>query len=153
MGRLARPGHRGPGHAAHAIDPAPDDPADDEHEQHPLGVRGESLRAGDAPHGDRFVDVVPHLLVGPHVDQYKPRLPEAGRDLSSPCPAITAEDWSLPAPLRVRMGMHSGLAEMRDGLPKQAAGSLCWKAVGLDLISKSMNSIQLSIHMGITAGL
>jgi predicted ATPase/class 3 adenylate cyclase len=29
--------------------------------------------------------------------------------------AIGAEEWPLPAPLRVRMGVHSGPAELRDG--------------------------------------
>jgi predicted ATPase/class 3 adenylate cyclase len=28
---------------------------------------------------------------------------------------LAAESWSLPEPLRVRMGLHSGLAELRDG--------------------------------------
>ena len=29
--------------------------------------------------------------------------------------AIGAQEWPLPAPLRVRMGIHSGPAELRDG--------------------------------------
>ena len=29
--------------------------------------------------------------------------------------ALAAEDWALPGPLRVRMGLHTGEAELRDG--------------------------------------
>ena len=29
--------------------------------------------------------------------------------------ALTAESWALPEPLRVRMGIHTGAAELRDG--------------------------------------
>ena len=29
--------------------------------------------------------------------------------------ALVAEDWTLPEPLKVRMGLHTGVAELRDG--------------------------------------
>ena len=29
--------------------------------------------------------------------------------------ALVAEDWTLPEPLRVRMGLHTGEAELREG--------------------------------------
>ena len=29
--------------------------------------------------------------------------------------ALTREEWVLPEPLKVRMGLHTGVAEVRDG--------------------------------------
>jgi len=68
--------------------------------------------------------------------------------------ALAAEDWTLPTPLRVRMGVHSGESEYRDGdyygtAPNRAARLMSVANGGQVLVSLATSEL---VHDALPAG-
>ena len=86
-------------------------------EEHPEAMQGalarhdEILRDAIEAHGGHVVKTTGDGLHAAFATAHD----AVARRASTPSVALAAEPWALPAPLHVRMGIHTGAAELRDG--------------------------------------